>query len=223
MNKKIPLSFPMYDTVYGNEIPLEQYFVIVFDTLPSKYVTSTNYDPEINEYFKSIGFIEETNVFSTNRRMDYLSQSLYVNKEKRIMIKITGSIDKSKNNLLQIDINYDLYLGKIENQLDLVKLKEFERPKKKCSINLVKSEHGHLDVEEYDLFVQPMDLELNYGKNFTKIHDVIINRLNKENDKGIILLHGDPGTGKCVTGNTKIKVRNKKTGEINEINIDDLM
>ena len=38
---------------------------------------------------------------------------------------------------------------------------------------------------------------MNYGKFFNdKVHEVIINRLNKPNDKGIILLHGDPGTGK---------------------------
>ena len=39
-------------------------------------------------------------------------------------------------------------------------------------------------------------LELNYGSDFNKIHEVIVERLNKNNDKGIILLHGDPGTGK---------------------------
>jgi SpoVK/Ycf46/Vps4 family AAA+-type ATPase len=55
---------------------------------------------------------------------------------------------------------------------------------------------GHLDTEEYDLPVPDMDLELNYGSEFKKIHDIIIKRLNKTNDKGIILLHGDPGTGK---------------------------
>ena len=55
---------------------------------------------------------------------------------------------------------------------------------------------GHLDTEDYDLYSQPMDLILNYGVEFTKIHELIIERLNKPNDKGIILLHGDPGTGK---------------------------
>ena len=55
---------------------------------------------------------------------------------------------------------------------------------------------GHLDTEEYDLFIQPMDLELNYGTNFKKVHDVIVDKLNETNGKGIILLHGDPGTGK---------------------------
>jgi SpoVK/Ycf46/Vps4 family AAA+-type ATPase len=55
---------------------------------------------------------------------------------------------------------------------------------------------GHLDTQEYDLTTPDIDLELNYGSEFKKVHDVIISRLNKKNDKGIILLHGDPGTGK---------------------------
>lgn len=53
-----------------------------------------------------------------------------------------------------------------------------------------------MDTEDYDLLVPPMDLELNYGNEFKKIHKVIVERLNKSYDKGIILLHGDPGTGK---------------------------
>ena len=40
------------------------------------------------------------------------------------------------------------------------------------------------------------DLKLNYGKDFKKIHDTIVKRLNRDNDKGIVLLHGEPGTGK---------------------------
>ena len=40
------------------------------------------------------------------------------------------------------------------------------------------------------------DLKLNYGKDFKKIHDTIVRRLNKDNDNGIVLLHGEPGTGK---------------------------
>ena len=54
----------------------------------------------------------------------------------------------------------------------------------------------HLDTEEYDLHVNQMDLELNYGERFVKVHEVIVEKLNENNGKGIILLHGDPGTGK---------------------------
>ena len=42
----------------------------------------------------------------------------------------------------------------------------------------------------------PMNLELNYGKDFVKVFNTIEKRLNEPNGKGIILLHGEPGSGK---------------------------
>ena len=53
-------------------------------------------------------------------------------------------------------------------------------------------------------------------------------RINNKNitddidiDKSNILLLGETGTGKCLCGNTKVKIRNKNTGEIQEISIND--
>ena len=40
-------------------------------------------------------------------------------------------------------------------------------------------------------------------------------------DKSNILLLGETGTGKCLCGNTKVKIRNKNTEEIQEISIND--
>jgi len=108
------------------------------------------------------------------------------------MINETNNADE----YYQLEILYDFRNGEIDQQLNFDKLKEFERIKKKKNISLIKSEMGHLDLEEYDLPTTEIDLELNYGGKFAKIHDVIVERLNKEMDKGIILLHGDPGTGK---------------------------
>ena len=73
---------------------------------------------------------------------------------------------------------------------------EYEVIIKKSGINLVKVEMGHMDTEEYEMVAQDIDLELNYGSQFLKVHDVIIKRLNNPNDKGIILFHGIPGSGK---------------------------
>jgi hypothetical protein len=192
----LPTNYPLYDTVYGSEIPTEQYYVILFDRLPSKFVNNLSYDPKIKDFFISLGFIEDVNVFSSNRRYDLASQSLYVNKEKTIMIRVTGNVVKDKDPLVQLDIVFDLLKGKLEEQLPMTEIKTFERTKKKSNIQLVKSEHGHLDTEEYDLYVPPMELELNYGETFSKVHDVVVDKLNQNNGKGIILLHGDPGTGK---------------------------
>jgi hypothetical protein len=193
--KNIPQVYPIYDTVYGTEIPCEQYFVIKFDTLPSKFINNVSYDPSIIDYLKENGFEIVQHIVTTNRRYEQTNQYLAINETAKIMVRIYAGNDK-KNNLLQLDFLYNYRDGAIDEQIDFTKLKEYERQKKKANIQLVKSDMGHLDTEDYDLYSPPMDLNLNYGEEFSKIHELIIERLNKPNDKGIILLHGDPGTGK---------------------------
>jgi ATP-dependent 26S proteasome regulatory subunit len=55
---------------------------------------------------------------------------------------------------------------------------------------------GHLNIEGFELVIPKIDLALNYGEEFLKIHETILKKLNDENGKGIVLLHGEPGTGK---------------------------
>ena len=86
MSKKLPESYPMYDTVYGSEVPTEQYYVVLFDILPSKYVNTSNYDPTINEFLTSLGFIEEINIFSSNRRYDSYKEKKYKSNYNSIWI-----------------------------------------------------------------------------------------------------------------------------------------
>lgn len=40
------------------------------------------------------------------------------------------------------------------------------------------------------------DIELNYGEAFTKKHKIILKRLNQTNSSGLVILNGQPGTGK---------------------------
>ncbi|MDE3247867.1 MAG: AAA family ATPase [Bacteroidota bacterium] len=62
-----------------------------------------------------------------------------------------------------------------------------------CVINL--SAHG---LELKTLPVQPvsLDIDLYYNDDFKEVDATIRERLTRQNDKGIILLHGLPGTGK---------------------------
>jgi len=193
---KFPTTYSLFDSVYGSDIPIEQLFLINFNALPSKYSDNKNYDAKIIEYFKSVGFEEEMNIHSTNRRSEIGYNSLFINHKESLMFRLTGFIQNKKDNLFTIEFYFDVKKGNFETQYDQNKLSSFERTKKRANINLVKSDHGNLDTEEYDLLVQPIDLEMNYGEDFVKIHNLIVKRLNKNNDKGIILLHGDPGTGK---------------------------
>lgn len=197
MEKRIPQGYPLYDSVYGSEVPSEQYYTHLFDCLISRHTSQQDYDSSITEYFLLNGFSKESVILTQGRRHESSNQILLVNNEKQIIIRLLGNVsDKNNSELVRIDILYSIKNGEISKQLDFDELKKYERKKKKSNINLVKSEMGHLDIEEYDLTVPETNLELNYGTNFKKVHDVIIKRLNKPNDKGIILLHGDPGTGK---------------------------
>jgi len=71
------------------------------------------------------------------------------------------------------------------------------------------------NIKEFDI-----PLELNYGEAFVEKYQNILDKI-KNNKYGLFLFHGDPGTGKCVDGNTIVTLRNKKTGKIENINIED--
>jgi len=197
MKRNLQIPYPLYDTVYGAEHPTSQFFVILMGELPSKFTNvRTNYDVLIIDHLKESGFTVESIIESNSRRQSLSTQILLVDQSKEMIIEVQYISETSKETLVKLDIYYNVKNGKIDTQINLDELKKFERIKKKANIELVKSDMGHLDTEEYDLPVEPMDLELNYGKDFLKVHNSILSRLNKDNDKGIILLHGDPGTGK---------------------------
>jgi hypothetical protein len=61
---------------------------------------------------------------------------------------------------------------------------------------IVQRGQGSLDTEEYPIKIGNMDIALNYGEDFMPAYNKIVKRLNTKNDKGIVLLHGIPGTGK---------------------------
>jgi energy-coupling factor transporter ATP-binding protein EcfA2 len=195
---KLNVGYPLYDIPYSSELPLEQYYIVRFDKMPSKFGSNNIfYDITITDYIKNeLNFTEDVRILNTNRRNEKSFSSLYISNDKQMMIKLSNGAVSSQLELMQIEYLFSLTNGELETQINLEKIEEFKRNKKRANIQLVKSEMGHLDTEDYDLEVQEMNLELNYGTDFIKVHEVIVNKLNVNRGKGIILLHGDPGTGK---------------------------
>jgi hypothetical protein len=63
-------------------------------------------------------------------------------------------------------------------------------------INLItKGDYG-LELTKMDVKRTKLDIDLFYEDDFKDVHDTILKRLNKKDDKGIVLLHGMAGTGK---------------------------
>lgn len=77
-------------------------------------------------------------------------------------------------------------------------LKAFkERQKRKpLEINLIVRDAGRMQLKSMEIKRTRLDLDLYYEDDFMPTDELVRKRLNKKNDKGIVLLHGLPGTGK---------------------------
>jgi hypothetical protein len=64
------------------------------------------------------------------------------------------------------------------------------------SLSLITENRGHLGLDEFKINPIKVDIATHYNDDFEKLNDLIIQRLNTKNDKGVLLLHGKPGTGK---------------------------
>lgn len=78
-------------------------------------------------------------------------------------------------------------------------------------INIITFNNGGLNLKQLEIKPAPLDIDLYYNDNFKPVDTLIKSRLAKDNDKGIVLLHGLPGTGKTtylrhLIGNMKKRV-----------------
>lgn len=69
-------------------------------------------------------------------------------------------------------------------------------PEKKGKIYLIHKFDYGFDLKAYDVTETSCDIKKHYNDNFEEVNTTIINRLSAANDKGLVLLHGKPGTGK---------------------------
>lgn len=86
-------------------------------------------------------------------------------------------------------------ISKIETLIS--EIKKFRKPKTKLSqiSLLVCTRHG-IETKSLNILKPKLNIDDNYNDDFKEIHQTIFKRLSKKNDKGLVLLHGKPGTGK---------------------------
>ena len=77
----------------------------------------------------------------------------------------------------------------------LQSFKEKQR-RKPLEINLIVKTNGYLELKAMEIKRTKLDLGLFYEDDFKAVDENIRSRLDKKDDKGIVLLHGLPGSGK---------------------------
>jgi len=196
MKIKIPGNIPFFEMSYGDDFPADQFYIVAFEQIASRFEIEDTYSISVLEYFYENGFeiINTSDIGRKSHRQD-IKHRVLINEEKKILVIV--DLGNEKNDfLVSLAYLFDCTKGPFQTQIDFNEIIKHKKEKKKSNINLVTSTHGHLDTEKYDIAVPDMDLVLNYGDNFLKFHDKIVTRLNKDKDKGIIFLHGIPGSGK---------------------------
>jgi len=85
----------------------------------------------------------------------------------------------------------NVLVDKVVNEIKKFK----KRSRNKPEIQLLVTDGG-FSTRTMEISRPKLSIEDNYNDDFLPIHQTILNRLRKKNDKGLILLHGKPGTGK---------------------------
>ena len=124
----------------------------------------------------------------------------YQKKKKRFHFDETFFILKN-NCIVELkdycEILHDGNQAEFIDQCTIV-MNQFRERKKRdpFEVNLiVKGSYG-LELKSMEIKRTKLDLDLFYEEDFKEVDCIIQKRLNQKNDKGIVLLHGLPGTGK---------------------------
>lgn len=198
----LPKYYSLFEQNYSDDFSPEQLFIIRYETIPSSRRDKTLYGKGIINELVSIGFKKLCTLQNIRFRLvdlkpssqDGSEQTVFYNDEKKIIVKTRKTNDKGEHTM---SLYYSLENGELDEQIDLSKIKQHITTNPTNNISLIKSHGGGFwDLEDYSIDSPKIDLDLNYGEGFVEINKTILKRLNKRNDKGIVLLHGEPGTGK---------------------------
>jgi hypothetical protein len=63
-------------------------------------------------------------------------------------------------------------------------------------IHVLRLAYNDLEFTPLDIKIPELDLSTHYNDDLLPVHDTIVQRLQQPQDKGIVILHGPPGTGK---------------------------
>lgn len=87
----------------------------------------------------------------------------------------------------------DGFVNEVINLIQPFKERQRRRPHE---INLIVRSGNYLELKSMEIKKTKLDIDLFYEDDLKALDEVIRKRLNNKEDKGIVLLHGLPGTGK---------------------------
>jgi len=177
--------------IYLNEFNL---FLTYFNAIPN-FIHETKINcRQANEWFKSA---------YQNDIIDHHFSKRYFGKNKDAMYDDLFYIlyedlvvDFDTTDSIVRFLFRDTALYKVEAIIKGIKKFREKRSKHKPVISLLVRNPFGIDRKSLPISKPRLNIADNYNDDFKEIHQTILKRLSKKNDKGLVLLHGKPGTGK---------------------------
>lgn len=175
--------------IWGNGL-----FLVSFKKIPSCQFLSFNFPLKELDEFITTTFQQHIIAVYKNVEFTHFGEE-----------KPTQRIYLLRNEIV-ITVNFEIGATEIlynsdENELvKILKVKGAELMRNntgnKLSVAVPSDYSNEINLKFLELKKPKFNLQNNYNDDFQAIHKRILSRLKRTNDKGIILLHGEPGTGK---------------------------
>ncbi len=182
--------FPQYESSHLNRYTL---YLAYFNRIPNQIHEVKIDCRKAYEWFSKT-YKKDIFEFHYNKR--YLSKSKTVEFDDIFCVlkhEVIVVFDTNRSNM------YFLFQNPALNFVESIikEIRTFPKSSKGCTqISLLVKNNGCIELKSMVLPDMVMSIGDNYNDDFPEIHQNILTRLNKVNDKGLVLLHGKPGTGK---------------------------
>lgn len=201
----------LYNIDYPDDFPLGAYFTYQYDSLISNCVYDDKLDLEfvstlIKNGYKLIWTAKKHHLNSLFPvEQFYEKEGLLVQLKFRrgeAKRKLNDYLEESEEPTLDTTIPQRIVArmyykdDKMLDEVIALAKKHIIEDKDRAKISLVISTRSGLSTIHQDIKNTNIDIAANYGNKFMKVHDKIVEKLNDPLGKGLVLLHGVPGTGK---------------------------
>ena len=187
--------------IYGgdNRIIHGKLFIKIFNSFYNVYniYTNTNIDNEkFIEGLKTKYCLTDEHIlrndFNNNTNMKKITESMPF---KTFVILKNGLAVVIE--LTDISIYYNSTISKTEIMEIAIFSEKFKLPiEQKKEFHMIVKGYRDLELQHFEMKDYDVDIENNYNEDFKNINRIIINTLNEKQKNGIILLHGNYGSGK---------------------------
>ena len=216
---KVSKDVSYYDTEYLTEFPVGNYYTDNLQSMPLSICINDSLGLEAVDTIINLGFVLIWSYQVSLKKRKYPSSQVY-KKDGTLVVfsfKKEKKYKKGSVNKYSFNVNIDEYdeedcdniePSKLSATIYYLNYEESEIVHSeliKCLLpNSLKSKISLLVNTSIGLSASPqiiksdesLNIELNYGKDFLPVHKKILDKLNEDNGKGLVLLHGTPGTGK---------------------------